>query len=217
MKRSREAEGFHLVVKIGGSLMASPLLSAWLEALRQAPFRVTVAPGGGRFADSVREAQRIMGFSDAAAHHMALLAMEQYAEALASLDETLACAETPEEAEAAHKKGAVALWRPLAMTRAATHIPKSWDMTSDSLAAWYAARAKADALLLVKSVDARSSADLAAEGVVDPLFARYAERLAVFVAGPADAEDAARILRNGGVPGAKALFTNPERKRKIAS
>ncbi len=60
----------------------------------------------------------------------------------------------------------------------AAPLPKAWDVTSDTLAAWLAGELKADRLILVKSVDppsaAETAADLAAAGIVDPLFPHYA-------------------------------------------
>lgn len=205
------------MAKLGGSLWASPLLKGWLEALRQFPHRLTIVPGGGPFAGAVRQAQETMRFSDHAAHAMALLAMEQYAAALADLDKTLVLVATLEEEADAHDKGAAALWRPVAMAQHALDIPASWDVTSDSLAAWYAGETNATALLLVKSVDVAEGADIIASGLVDPLFSHYAEHIRVFAAGPSDLETAAGVFRTGGVPGATIRFFNSRREQKIAS
>lgn len=143
-----------LVAKLGGSLWTRPeALRGWLAALARYAGPLTIAPGGGPFADAVRAAQSRLRFSDAAAHEMAIMGMEQYALALADLEPALVPVATPEEAALAHRRGAVALWRPLATTRCAPQIPASWDMTSDSLAAWHAREAGAEALLLIKSVD----------------------------------------------------------------
>lgn len=214
---SRNPEKPHLVAKLGGSLWAAPALKAWLEALRAFPHRLTIVPGGGPFADAVRNAQPAMGLSDEAAHRMALLAMEQYAIALGDLEPTLVAVTDPAEGAAAHRRGAVALWRPVAMTQAAPHIPQSWELTSDSLAAWYARETGADALLLVKSVDVSPGQDVAAQGVVDPLFSHYASGLRVFIAGPADIGAADETLRRGQVPGVELDFLNSTREQRIAS
>ena len=80
------------VVKLGGSYAFSPVLGDWLEMVARNAGHVVLVPGGGPFADAVREAQPKMGFDEVAAHHMALLAMEQYGRALVSLNETLALA-----------------------------------------------------------------------------------------------------------------------------
>ncbi|WP_036294233.1 aspartate kinase [Methylosinus sp. PW1] len=157
MPPSPSAETRPLVVKLGGSLAASPALRRWLAALRRYPGPLSIVPGGGPFADAVRSAQEALRFSDAAAHDMAIMAMEQYGRALCDLEPGLRPAATLREATAAHAQGAIAVWSPVAMTRANPQIPASWDMTSDSLAAWYAHEAGARALLLVKSVDWRAS------------------------------------------------------------
>ncbi|WP_018266896.1 amino acid kinase family protein [Methylosinus sp. LW4] len=153
MPPSPSAETPPLVVKLGGSLAASPALRQWLAALRRYPGPLAIVPGGGPFADAVRSAQEALRFSDAAAHDMAIMAMEQYGRALCDLEPGLRLAATLREATAAHAQGAIAVWSPVAMTRANPQIPASWDMTSDSLAAWYAHEAGARALLVIKSVD----------------------------------------------------------------
>src|ERR1700681_3045121 len=83
------AAGGPTVVKLGGSHAFSPHLKDWLDAGARCAGRVVLVPGGGPFSDAVRAAQPRMGFDDRAAHHMALLAMEQYGCALASLDTRL--------------------------------------------------------------------------------------------------------------------------------
>jgi aspartokinase-like uncharacterized kinase len=193
-----------LVAKIGGSLHDSPTLSRWIAALRRWPHRLTIVSGGGPFADAVRAAQPKLGFDDHTAHAMAVLAMEQYALALASLHD-LALAATPGDMQAAHDSGRIALWRPSAMVSAATDIAPGWDVTSDSLAAWLARRLGASALLMIKSVDVgadRALPDLASAGVVDPAFTSYVERTPVHLAGPRALADAAQLLADGSLPGA---------------
>lgn len=163
------------VVKLGGSLAGAPQLRPWLKAIADVG-DVVVVPGGGSFADAVREAQPRMGFDDAAAHRMALLAMEQYAQALASLDRRFALAASLVAIENTLDAGLVPLWLPSAMVLEAAEIPCSWDVTSDSLAAWLAGRLGAAHLLLVKSVTLPASAtpdELAGRGVVDPLFPKF--------------------------------------------
>lgn len=193
-----------LVAKIGGSLHDSPDLAHWIAALSRWPHRLTLVSGGGPFADAVRAAQAKIGYDDRAAHAMAVLAMEQYALALANLHD-LALAATPDEMAAAHAKGQIALWRPSPMVSQAEDIAPGWDVTSDSLAAWLARRLGASALLMIKSVDAgadRALPDLAAAGVVDPAFTAYVGETPVHVAGPQALADAGRRLADGALPGA---------------
>jgi 5-(aminomethyl)-3-furanmethanol phosphate kinase len=58
------------------------------------------------------------------------------------------------------------------MVLAAPEISTTWDITSDSLAAWLAKTIHAERLILVKScnVNAESVAELARQGIVDAGF-----------------------------------------------
>ena len=57
----------HWVLKLGGSLLEAPELDAWLATTVGAGAgRCVVVPGGGPFADRVRDSQPRLGFSDAA-------------------------------------------------------------------------------------------------------------------------------------------------------
>ncbi len=165
------------IVKLGGSLAGSVWLADWLEALARCGGCVVVVPGGGPFADVVREAQSVMGFGDETAHELALLAMAQYGRVLAALRSGFAVAGSPEAIRQTLRAGAVPIWSPAEMVLAAPDISASWDVTSDSLAAWLSGRLGAARLLLVKhgafSDAPVSAADLAARGVVDRAFPRY--------------------------------------------
>ncbi|HCC82688.1 MAG TPA: delta 1-pyrroline-5-carboxylate synthetase, partial [Methylophaga sp.] len=68
------------VVKLGGSLYHTAELKSWLTLLEQTALNesVVIVPGGGPFADMVRQAQQLHKFDDQHAHHMAILAMAQY-------------------------------------------------------------------------------------------------------------------------------------------
>lgn len=132
------------IVKLGGSLWDAPVLRRWLNAAVTAPRPVTVVPGGGPFADAVRAAQPVMGFDGRAAHRMAVLAMQQYAEALASLEPRLPLVVEPGAEQAC-------IWQPWPMAAETRDLHPTWDVTSDSIAAWLASRSGAEVLVLVKS------------------------------------------------------------------
>lgn len=177
------------VVKLGGSHVASPLLRPWLRAIAAAAGPVVLVPGGGPFADAVRAAQKVMGFDDRAAHAMALLAMAQGAIALASLEPALVVAEDDAAIARALAEAQVAVWSP--SVRDAPDVAKSWDVTSDSLALWLAARLQAVRAVIIKHravPGGASFAALAEDGVVDRAFPRFAASFAgeVVFAGPDD-------------------------------
>ena len=165
-----------VVVKLGGSQAFEPELRAWLAAIARSRGSIVIVPGGGPFADAVRSHQRPMGYDDRAAHHMALMAMAQFGRALQSLNPVLRLTPSYSSIWRALKNGEVPVWSPIPMAQAAG-LPESWDLTSDSLAAWLAGSLAARRLVLVKHGQFASAAfdadDLAARGVVDPLFPRY--------------------------------------------
>jgi aspartokinase-like uncharacterized kinase len=196
-----------VVVKLGGSFAFSEHLRGWIEALAACAGRVVIVPGGGPFADVVRSTQPRMGFDDVAAHHMALLAMEQYGRALVSLNSLLSLADS---ADAIHRDlavGRVPVWMPARMVLGATDIARSWDSTSDSLAAWLVGRIGAHRLFLVKHGEFRSGRgrfeDLAAMGVVDKSFARHVRMSAgaAFILGPSEHDAAIVAIRGGAAAG----------------
>ncbi|WP_051340833.1 hypothetical protein [Azospirillum halopraeferens] len=167
------------VIKIGGSLAAGPAnLARWLAALEAGRRRVVVVPGGGPFADAVRDAQTALRFDDSTAHRMALLAMEQYGAVLCALGHGFVPAVTFDDIARARRDGLVPVWAPTALALAAAEIPHGWAVTSDSLAAWLCDRLDAAALVLVKSAprppDGTPARLAAAHGLVDAAFPRFA-------------------------------------------
>ena len=73
------------VLKLGGSLIdtSRDLMRALISLADEEDSSYLVVPGGGPFADLIREVSAKMGLGDEAAHWMAVLAMEQYAYLLA--------------------------------------------------------------------------------------------------------------------------------------
>src|SRR3954454_23299902 len=152
------------VVKVGGGLAREAgdgALRALGEEIARCGERhpLLVVPGGGAFADAVRAHDRRYGLRDETAHWMAILAMDQFGRALADLipDARLRDDLAPVRA------GAVTVILPYALLRERDPLPASWDVTSDSIAAWVAGAAGAGRLVLVKAVASADPAD-----VVDP-------------------------------------------------
>jgi aspartokinase-like uncharacterized kinase len=142
-----------VVVKVGGGLLSQPchldtLLATVCAAARD--HRLVIVPGGGPFADTVRDVDQQVKLSDAAAHWMAVLGMDQYAHLIVShLDEAL-IVETPLEIIKALEGGRVPVLAPSRWLRTADPLPHSWDVTSDSIAAWVAGQLGTNRLVLVK-------------------------------------------------------------------
>ena len=192
--------GPRFVVKVGGSHAADRArIATILRELTSSPARAVIVPGGGLFADAVREAQRAMGFSDRLAHRLATEAMSSYAAALTELFPVLVMAPTRQEIDAAHAIGRIPVWRPDRLLDGVADVPESWAMTSDSYAAWLAWELDAAGLILVKSLDGpeqSSTADLTAAGITDDAFPDFAGRLAcpVRLVGPSSLPQLGEIL-----------------------
>jgi aspartokinase-like uncharacterized kinase len=114
--------------------------------------RLLIVPGGGPFADLVRQVAHGLSLTDDAAHWMALLAMDQCAHLLASRITGSAVVHNIAEARAAVDDSLIPVLAPYAWLREADPLPHSWDVTSDSIAAWIAGELDARHLILVKPV-----------------------------------------------------------------
>jgi aspartokinase-like uncharacterized kinase len=170
-------------------------------------------PGGGPFADAVRTAQVSIGYDDRAAHAMAMMAMAQFGCALQSLNPALRLAASRSAISRALKDCKVPVWSPEPMARAAA-LPETWDLTSDSLAAWLAGALGASSLVLVKhgrfEGGALDADDLVARGIVDPLFPHYLKESGAraWLASPDDSARLAEGLRGRMFPEIVAATSN---------
>jgi aspartokinase-like uncharacterized kinase len=188
-----------VVVKLGGSLAGSTDLKRWARILARATLPVVVVPGGGGFANAVREAQSFHRFPDATAHRMAILAMHQTGLMLAGMERRLIPAQSAAEIRAALAAGRIPVWLPLAMADRDRAIPADWSITSDGLAARLAERLRIPAVCLVKSrtVEARIEAEtLVRRGIVDEQFAEIVTRagLSWRIFGPGEETALSRLI-----------------------
>ena len=167
------------VVKVGGSLEQAAALPELLSLLvEHAAAGIVIVPGGGRFARRVRLEQATHGLDDETAHRRAILAMEQYAGELCKLNNGLAVTADVATAGRLAGQGRAPVWLPGQLLAGRADIPTSWQVTSDSLALWFAAEINAKALVLVKSVPpgAASLMELSTSGYLDSYFPRMRAR-----------------------------------------
>ena len=164
-----------IVVKLGGSLSRSDALINCLNSVAQRyqGRAVVIVPGGGAFADQVRLAQQRWRFDDRTAHRMAILAMQQMAMLFNGINGDFAVAGSVADIRRQLQRQACVIWSPDNVELEQAAIPASWDISSDSLAAWLAKTLGAAELILVKSaaIDASLSlAQLAQKGIIDSGF-----------------------------------------------
>jgi len=143
------------VLKVGGSLNRGAGLAALCREIARLSknFRLLIVPGGGEFADRVREAYRRYNLDETAAHCMALLAMDQYGYLLGSLIEGSSLTADLLSACRASESGRAAVLLPSALIIRTDSLPHSWQVTSDAIAAWVAREAQSSRLILLKDVD----------------------------------------------------------------
>jgi aspartokinase-like uncharacterized kinase len=141
------------VIKIGGGLARIPLaLGRVGAAVRNVAqdWPLVVVPGGGPFADAIRDFDRTVGLSDEAAHWMAILAMDQYAHVLASHIPGARLVVEPGCIREGLEQADCVVLAPSRWLRSADVLPHSWEVTGDSIAAFVAGALDARQLILIK-------------------------------------------------------------------
>lgn len=156
-----------VVVKVGGGLLArvddlDAVLAEIAAASRDES--VLIVPGGGPFANGIRDVDRRIALGDDAAHWMAVLAMDQYAHLIAA--RLRGSVLVHRQDEIARVEGLIPVLAPYQWLRDADPLPHSWDVTSDSIAAWVAGQLGVPRLVLVKPAGASGTT------LVDPSFER---------------------------------------------
>ncbi|MBU3694013.1 MAG: aspartate/glutamate/uridylate kinase [Rhodocyclaceae bacterium] len=184
-------------LKVGGSILHAPpddplaaARDALFDRLRAEPGRFLLVPGGGHHADAVRAAQQAEGFDDDTAHVRALAAMDVCARELADLlGDTARVVTRIADAPAIAASGGTPVWAPHTDLAHDHSLPRSWALTSDSIAAVAVRRLGLAGVCLLKSCEippGASAQALAAAGIVDSEWPRQALDLTTVVLHLAD-------------------------------
>jgi len=149
------------VLKVGGSLAEDPTslvrLCQELSVLAKA-YRILIVPGGGEFADTVRKFDKAYGFSNMVAHKMAILAMDQYGFFLSDITPNSYISYSLKEISNS-VTGMLPIFLPSKLMFREDPLEHSWDVTSDTIAAYIAGLLHAEKLVLVTDVDGIFSED----------------------------------------------------------
>ena len=144
------------VIKVGGSLSQNPqsLRALCIKLSELAKKRaLVVVPGGGEFADVVRDLDKRFILSPSVAHRMAILGMDQYGLLLSDLLPDCRVVDKLEDAKRLSGTGRLVVFLPSRFLFEQDELENSWDVTSDSIAAYIAGRLQAGRVLLVTDVD----------------------------------------------------------------
>ena len=144
------------VVKVGGSLALYPeklrALCAKLSEI-SAKHKLIVVPGGGEFADLVRDLDKRFNLSNEASHRMAILGMDQYGVLLSNLMPCSCAVNQLENVQKVLDSGKLPVFLPSNLLLSKDPLENSWDVTSDSIAVYIAGQLHISKVLLVTDVD----------------------------------------------------------------
>jgi aspartokinase-like uncharacterized kinase len=150
------------VIKVGGSLAANAVnLRALCAELGKTGerLRLVVVPGGGEFADVVRTMDSRFVLDSRVAHRMAVLGMDQYGLLLSTMIPECRTALSLTTVPGLSGSGHVVVLLPSRLVLRARSLDASWEVTSDSIAAYVAGRLGTAKLVLVTNVDGVFTSD----------------------------------------------------------
>lgn len=179
------------IIKVGGSLLGWPDFRLRLKKFLREEFadtrgeRPLLIAGGGPVVDMVRALDRIHNLNDELAHDLAIRAMTFSAQMLSAIVPGLSPIDTLDFVESVLEMGVIPVLAPFHVLALIENLgfdplPKSWDITSDSIAARIATYVRASRLILLKSASICPDAtrhDAVRAGLVDPFFPEAARSL----------------------------------------
>ncbi|MBW9221192.1 hypothetical protein KKP91_03205 [Methanothermococcus sp. SCGC AD-155-M21] len=141
------------IVKIGGSLthFSEPLLNE-LKSFSNAKNKIIIIPGGGKFANVVRELDSNIKMRNRASHRLALLSMDMMGIYFSELSD-IETVNTLYDAKEILKKKDIVILLPSKIVLSTDELPNSWEVTSDSVAAYISKLLKLNKLIIVTDVD----------------------------------------------------------------
>ncbi|HUV79684.1 MAG TPA: amino acid kinase [Candidatus Bathyarchaeia archaeon] len=175
-----------VIIKLGGSLLAKgrELVHFLSDYAVKNALSFVIIPGGGPFADEIKKLSARRAISDDTAHWMAVLAMHQYGLFLADGELEIPLVENLEELRDAEH---ICIVLPYKILKDGDCLPHTWDVTSDTIAAFIARKlgektfikvTDVDGILdeegfLIKRIDAKELIEQEHKGCVDAELPRF--------------------------------------------
>lgn len=177
-----------VIVKLGGSLLSRPDLGSrlrqWLDHWRKGieptlSLSILLLVGGGELVDTLRRSAARYSLSDALCHWLAIDLMAVQGRIVAELLGVPVLELTGADTLPDSLPELAVLHPRALLDRKPDSLPASWEITSDSIAAYAAHQLGARRLVLLKSVGhcETSLAEAALAGWVDPPFPAWAKNL----------------------------------------
>ncbi len=140
------------IVKIGGSWINNSNLFELIKHLNRLSKKVNliIVNGGGCFSDSVRSVYENKRMSEKTAHFIALKATEMFSHILKEINNNISLISEIENLNDLDK--GLKIWMPSIKLKNDPNFIKTWESTSDSVAAWLHKKTNSKGLLFVKSL-----------------------------------------------------------------
>ena len=150
------------IIKIGGSLLGNSstfkkLLYTINDLAKQ--HSIVIVPGGGTFADLVREFHTQYGFSNTTAHKMAIMSEDIVGILIGEYLKNGIFTKNLNEISNILKRLKIPILLPSKILLELDELPHSWDVTSDSISIYLAHKLNISTVILVKDVDGLYTAD----------------------------------------------------------
>ena len=176
------------VVRVGGSLLTwnelLPRLRKWMD--EQSPANTVFIAGGGPWVELLRQSAERFRIDEPSAHVLCLRAMSTTANLLGEITSTPVVVSTEEALQLGSEEVVFDVYYHTEHVdrKRKNALPRSWAVTSDSIAARVASDLGASELVLLKSAectpeDCRDRKKLSEIGFVDPYFPVASEGLKV--------------------------------------
>jgi aspartokinase-like uncharacterized kinase len=141
-----------VILKLGGSLMDTgrEIMHFLGDYAETKSYSFIVIPGGGPFAEEIKKLSEKRTISDDMTHWMAVLAMHQFGLFLAGGEQEISVAERLEDLSNA---GPICILLPYKILKADDSLPHTWDVTSDTIAAFIAHKLGEQTFIKLTNVD----------------------------------------------------------------
>jgi len=153
-----------VIIKLGGSLLATgrELVQLLSDYAMTKKLSIIIIPGGGPFVEIIKTLSEKMAISDDTAHWMAVLAMHQYGFFLADGEITIPVVESIDaemdidrdvEEECSGNIGRICIVLPYKILKTDDSLPHTWNVTSDTIAAFIANKLGEKSFIKLTDVD----------------------------------------------------------------
>ncbi len=146
------------IIKLGGSITERGTLKQivqlgeTLSSLFDRKQNFAIIPGGGLFAEFVRETQEKYSLDDEQAHWMAIQAMEQHASLLLKFIPNSYLHDFTKDFDTLTFEN-LPIFRVMKYMKTESGLEKTWNSTSDAIATEIALKIKAEKLVFLKDID----------------------------------------------------------------